>query len=233
MDIDGYWGQSGMSTIAAIEVDADDFILGGALSANHGIRVRLERVIPIGETVIPYFWVSGDSREAIESALDAEADIETSAVVDTLDGEVLVKISWVKREGGLLDMMIAADATILEAIGEDGRWSIRLRFDDHQDLTAFYRGCVDRGISLDIGEVHNPATPYDSGLGITDVQRETLLRALEMGYFAVPRRTNLTELADELDISDTAVSQRLRRGIGSVLGVTLRDPPDPPTWNER
>ena len=222
-----------MSAITTIEADADDFILGGALSTNPGIRVRLERAIPIGKNAIPYFWVSDDSGDAIDSVLAAEAEIETYTVVDSVGGEKLVKISWVDREEGLLDMMIAAGATILEAIGRDDRWSIRLRFDDHQDLTAFYRRCVDRGISLDIGEVYNPTTPYDPGLGITDVQCETLLCALEMGYFAVPRRTNLTELADELGISDTAVSQRLRRGIAPILKATLQNPSFPATSRDR
>jgi len=40
---------------------------------------------------------------------------------------------------------------------------------------------------------------------------------LETGYFAVPSQVSLEELSDRLAVSDAAVSQRLRRGIESLL----------------
>jgi hypothetical protein len=51
-------------------------------------------------------------------------------------------------------------------------------------------------------------------------ERTALRRALELGYFAVPRRATLVEVATDLDRSDAAVSRELRRGIGIVLGDT-------------
>jgi len=59
-------------------------------------------------------------------------------------------------------------------------------------------------------------TGYHINNNPTD-QRDALSRAVAAGYFEVPRRTTLVELADELDISDTAVSQRIRRGMANVL----------------
>lgn len=44
---------------------------------------------------------------------------------------------------------------------------------------------------------------------ITTKQRETLETALEAGYYETPRETSLTELAEVLSISESAVSQRL------------------------
>ena len=49
----------------------------------------------------------------------------------------------------------------------------------------------------------------------TDV--EIVTRALELGYFEVPRRATLTEIADELGISDVEASERLRRETASML----------------
>lgn len=44
---------------------------------------------------------------------------------------------------------------------------------------------------------------------ITDKQQEAMETALEMGYYETPREAALGELADELDISESAASQRL------------------------
>jgi predicted DNA binding protein len=45
---------------------------------------------------------------------------------------------------------------------------------------------------------------------LTEKQRETLEFALTEGYYERPREVDLGTLADELDISKSAVSQRLR-----------------------
>lgn len=46
--------------------------------------------------------------------------------------------------------------------------------------------------------------------GITNTQRRTVLRALELGYYQYPRKLNLGELTEEFDVSKSAVSQRVR-----------------------
>lgn len=45
--------------------------------------------------------------------------------------------------------------------------------------------------------------------GITDKQREAVETALEIGYYETPRQADLGAVADRLDISESATSQRL------------------------
>lgn len=45
---------------------------------------------------------------------------------------------------------------------------------------------------------------------LTDKQRRTLTLALEEGYYDRPRDATLADLADHLDVSKSAVSQRIR-----------------------
>jgi len=212
-----------MSVIITVDVPAEDFTLGAALAANPGVRVRLERVVPMGGTFSPYFWAADHTLEDLESALGAATDVESFTVVDTMDGEALVRVEWGSEADGLLDAVADSGAVILEATGEADSWTMQLRFDDNDALTGFYRRCVAEGISLDVTSVHEPGAPEDLGLGLelTDEQYETLAVALEAGYFEVPRRINLVDLADRLGVSDTAVSQRLRRGIQTLLESAL------------
>lgn len=56
---------------------------------------------------------------------------------------------------------------------------------------------------------------------LTDKQRETLELALRMGYYERPRDANLTDLSDELGISKSAVSQRLRTAEIKLIKTAL------------
>lgn len=57
----------------------------------------------------------------------------------------------------------------------------------------------------------SPETEVTLDVGIlTDKQRDALELALEQGYYERPRNASLSDLAEQLDISKSAVSQRIR-----------------------
>lgn len=59
----------------------------------------------------------------------------------------------------------------------------------------------------------------DRGSGLTDDQRELLRSAVREGYFEVPRKATLTDLAAANDMSEREASEQIR----SSLDVLLRD----------
>jgi predicted DNA binding protein len=69
-------------------------------------------------------------------------------------------------------------------------------------------------------------TPADDTPGAAPTPTEVAQVALEMGYFDVPRRASLAQVATRVSLPDTAASTQLRRGIRHSLEQTL--PPDPP-----
>lgn len=58
-------------------------------------------------------------------------------------------------------------------------------------------------------------------LVLTPTQRETLETAYEHGYFDDPRNATVAELANQLEVSASAVSGRLRRGTKALLEDTV------------
>ncbi|WP_227377759.1 helix-turn-helix domain-containing protein [Haladaptatus halobius] len=62
----------------------------------------------------------------------------------------------------------------------------------------------------------------DSISGLTDTQRETLLSAVDYGYFEIPRESSLAELATQLGISQNAASERIRCGVKQLVTETLK-----------
>ncbi|MFB6185097.1 MAG: helix-turn-helix domain-containing protein [Haloarculaceae archaeon] len=214
-----------MSVIATVEVDASDFVLEDTLAADPDLRIRLEHVVPIGDSIVPYLWIDDDRVEDIQAALDGEENVDSFRILDEANGEALVRVDWAQGIDGLFDAITENGGTVLEGVGERETWRFDLRFEGHDQLTAFYQRCADTGISIALQSVHNPGIPQDVGIeyDLTEAQRETLRTALDRGYFDVPRRTNLVELAERIGISDSAVSQRLRRGTKRILAASLFD----------
>ncbi|MFB6106437.1 MAG: bacterio-opsin activator domain-containing protein [Halobacteriaceae archaeon] len=217
-----------MSVIATIRMSADEFLLGAALAADPDLRVELERVVPVGDVYVPYLFVSDGNPSSVTALLEADDAVASCRVVDAVDSGALIRVEWARDADALFTAIAEATATLLEAVGENGVWRFQLRFEDADDLTAFYRQCVDAGVDVGVESIHNPGVPrqFAGGSTLTDTQRETLCVALSEGYYEVPRRINLVELAERLDVSDTAVSQRLRRATAAILADVLADVED-------
>lgn len=64
-------------------------------------------------------------------------------------------------------------------------------------------------------------SPVADRWGLTPAQADALQTAHEMGYFAVPRDADATDVADAMGISKSAFLERLRRGLHRLLGETL------------
>ena len=90
-----------------------------------------------------------------------------------------------------------------------------LEVDDHEALTQLLQLVRDSDVTarteniLQAGLSAQTSVTIDLDI-LTAKQRKTLELALDAGYYERPREVDLTYLASELDISKSAVSQRLR-----------------------
>ncbi|WP_229770499.1 helix-turn-helix domain-containing protein [Halorhabdus sp. CBA1104] len=143
-------------------------------------------------------------------------------LVNTHDAETLYALEWEPPAESLFQTMTEMGAALLGATGSADRWAIELRFPSHDALSGFQEYYLDRGIPVSIEKIYNPTKP-DAGpwYGLTAVQRETLTHAVESGYYSLPREISTQELAAEFDISDQATTERLRRGIATLVDNTL------------
>lgn len=211
-----------MSVILEFTIDRHDFALGAALGSSDVGLIELERIVPSGETVMPFFWAERSGKTELEASVEESDYIENLAVLDRVGDRTLYRVEWTGEYEDLIEGITANDGTILEARG-DGEWLFRLRFLDHQHVADFYNFCTEHAIPLRVGRVYTLAEQSLQGrvFDLTDEQREALLLALRRGYFATPRGTTMDDLADELGISQQAFSERLRRGEEKVLQNVL------------
>lgn len=211
-----------MSVIADLSIDADQFLLGRIVAAMPAMSVEIERVVPTKRRVMPYIWGHGSNLAAFVGALEADEAVASVTVVEELDDRALYRIEWNDSNSELLAGIDKSDATILEAYAGD-EWAMRIRFEDHGGLARFSRYCNEHDIRFYLEQVTalSDAPPADRHVPLTAPQYEALTLAHERGYFEIPRRVTMAELASELDVSVQALSERIRRGVDQVLHRVL------------
>ena len=208
-----------MDVFVEFTVGAADFAFDDALTAAPDVSVSFEQVVPASADELPYVWVTGPGVDVFEDAAgrDARADLtQLTAVSDSR----LYEVAWTEVPP-LLDALTACGGVLLE-VNADRRWFFRVRFPDHDAVSAFYDRLPDVALEVDRVWTLTDEFERDARYGLTLEQREAVTLAFDRGYFSTPRDTTLSALADELDISQQALSDRVRRANEKVLRRVLR-----------
>ena len=213
-----------MTLILEFTIPSEAFPFGRAVSGSNGGLVTLERLVPLGESRIPFLWVDRADYDEFEERLRASDIVKHVEALTRVDGSVLYYVEWYPEHETFLNGLYDTGATILQAEG-DGTWEFALRFNNPADLTQFHQFYQQHDFPVHIDRVSrlksddSPGGSY--GFGLTDAQYEALLTATEAGYFSVPRDTKLEEIADELDVSKQTASKHIRKGTEKVVRTAL------------
>ncbi|MDS0297186.1 helix-turn-helix domain-containing protein [Halogeometricum sp. S1BR25-6] len=167
--------------------------------------------------------VSGDGARSAAAEFRASPVLEEAVRVGETDGEAIYWLSWTETLPQLLACLRETGGTLLRAELRDREWRLTLRFSDRGAMSHFHTAYDDPEHPLTIHRVGaSDPTPSTGGNGVTETQRGVLRCAWEGGYFEVPQQLSLAELAEEMDISETAASRALRRGTATLLDAYLR-----------
>lgn len=170
-------------------------------------------------------WTIGDAAnlERFEAALPDDPSIEAFERLAEVAGRRLYRITL--SETGVVGMTytdaVELGITFLEIRAAGDGVQYRAQVPTREALLAYREACRDRELPFRLLGLYQGAVDERDGSELTRRQREVLRTALERGYFEVPRRVTLEELADELEISDQALSALVRRGLANHLRHTL------------
>jgi hypothetical protein len=165
---------------------------------------------------------------AVERELDAASFVDSYSVLD--DGEDARRYKLVPAVGmndywaGVLDVselrsLAATHSEIdLNRVRPWG-WLQRGWFADRKTLAQFREFWADNG-GFELRRLVPDAATSEGGL--TDAQREALVAANDLGYFEIPRRASLADVADELGVAQSSLSERLRRAHSHLVETTVR-----------
>ncbi|WP_255167475.1 helix-turn-helix domain-containing protein [Natrononativus amylolyticus] len=209
-----------MSTIAELTIPADEFALSQTLDETDGLEVEIERVVAYDpDQVMPYIWFTGESDrlQTLDDALADDPSVEAAELLTDLDDERLYRMNWIDDVTVMIHLLTEEKATILKARGEDNRWRLRILFPERESLARTYDFASDNGLSINVEKIHQLDDDRHGRHGLTDAQHETLVTALDRGYYEIPRAADMEALSDELGISHQALSERLRRAHRSLV----------------
>jgi predicted DNA binding protein len=213
-----------MSVIVEFSLSAADFELGRILGVDPETVIKLETLVPLGETTIPLFWVHHTDNETFVESIQRHPAVRSTTAVDSFEDRTLFKLDWDASVDDLIRGIEDRDGYVLNAVGRAMNWEFEVRFRTHEALRAFSDDCNAAGIPLTIQRVYAPSGGReDPGEELTDAQLEALTLAIEKGYYSIPRGCSTKELGDELGISDQAVTERLRRAIVALSTSTIAD----------
>jgi len=204
--------------LAGVAADVPDATLVLDMQYNHGDR--------------PLFLVTAQdgSRAAIEDALTDAYDVGEWTLVGqagaTRRYQVRPALSLEAQLGEHLDDLAGLEAlatadAIIERIEvvPDG-WRQKGWFADRDEFAQF-SSFWQHNAGFRLHRLTRDGESEPPGDGLTDRQHEALRIAYERGYFDIPRRAALEDVAEELDITPSSVSERLRRAQTQLIEETV------------
>lgn len=211
-----------MAIIIELSLPADQFELGRILAIEEEGTITLESMVSLGKRAVPFFRLFDGATDVFEDAVGQSPAVNDIEVINVGDDETLYALDWEISDDSFFDGILGLDGHILEATGTSKTWMFEIRFPTHEALSDFQRHYSTNNINIDIEAIYNPTKP-DAGpwFGLSAEQRETLSRAVQEGFYSIPRQASTVDLAESFDISDQAVTERLRRAISRLVSNTL------------
>lgn len=209
-----------MSVICEFELSSPDLPLCS-------VAAKLDTILTV-DNVISWtrsepalvFSTTGVDPDELEAALDEAHPVVEYVAMDSTVVESRYRIVLDTDHVETYAELVERQTYPMGALVTEHGWKVSTQFADQTDLKTFRDVCEDDGIEF------RPRRLFESGVGAADdgltaSQQEALLTAYQMGYFEIPRSTDLSGLADELDTTTSALSERLRRGHQNLIEHTI------------
>jgi predicted DNA binding protein len=199
-----------------------DIALTQAAEEVPDVTIRPEHVVPDPDGTFLVFSVFGGDIDAFVRALDDDDTVSDPLVLSNMHESRCYRVTLTGEPMTVTQLVTRNRGRLVDVVGSGGEWEIGAQFPDRDTFMQFRKDCTDRNVSFRLHRLS-----WDDG--DTDLQRnvlsteqlDALKRAYEAGYFDVPRSVSQLELADQLEISPSAVSQRLRRATSRLVEATL------------
>ncbi|MFC6941230.1 helix-turn-helix domain-containing protein [Salinirubellus sp. GCM10025818] len=219
-----------MGLVAEFEISCEALPLTGVAADLPDAAITLEMQFNHGNRPPFLVTVQDGSRRAIEDAFTDAYDVGEWTLVgqagETRRYQVLPALSLEEQLGERLDDLegleaLATAGAIIERIDvlPDG-WRQTGWFTDRETFREF-SSFWQRNAGFQLHRLTREGESEPPGDGLTDRQDEALRIAYERGYFDIPRGASLEDVAAELDLSPSSVSERLRRAQTRLIEETV------------
>jgi hypothetical protein len=168
------------------------------------------------------FWAYEGDFQAFDAAIRDDPTVALEASIDVGERQ-LYRVTLEERGEAtdLYSILVDTGSVAQRSTVTKEGWQCHFGFADRAALDRFFDACREYDIEFEIHQLYGAEDPHETSVDLTETQKDTLVAAVESGYFEVPRQCNLTSLGEQLGVSDTAVSTRLRRALKTLIQQTV------------
>ena len=214
-----------MPIITKVYFSHPDMALGGVISSLPEVEIRVLQEAstdPVGEK--SFFVVETQQIEAFERELSADHTVENAQQVSHYEDWPVYSIEFTPDTLLLGSVVTEYNGFALSAYQHDGGRIERWQLPDRKALQSIWEYAKENSFEFSIRNMYNISNNNNSGLvGLTEKQKTTLFYAYKNGYFQKPSEITLEEVADNLGISTTAASGRIKRGVKNIIETYISD----------
>lgn len=213
-----------MSITAKVHIEHERLALVPTLRHLDGVKIRVvtRGTTDPGMTDFP-FLIKHDERTELERKLENDLTVNSYELVDWTDGAGIYYIEHTPETKLISTAVTNVNGFLIHTETERNGWLVHLLLPDREALNTIWEYADENDISFEIIEIYGNDAGGENSYGLTDAQRIALKVAYKKGYFGEPRDISLSAVADELDLSSTAMSGRLRRGMRNLIAATLAE----------
>lgn len=190
-------------------------VIAAALRAAPDMVIEHEQFGALdGEGIRTFFWASGGDFDRFEEGLSADSSVTETERLIELDGRRLYRTTLAGEglDASIYPTLVDVDGIVRELTGSVDGWECTAMFPEHAAISEFQSALDERDLEFTLRTLYTQPESLDGeALSLTDHQHETVVKALENGYYDIPRGVQLNALSEELGISHQACSERLRR----------------------
>lgn len=211
------------TVVAEIRLVHPDLVLTPTIERQPKMITELEyQTIVPPETYYLFFKAYGGDFDRFDALIAEDWTVsEPSVIIDGGDFRVY-RMRLTSAERLVLPNAAEMGMRVLHAKSGEGGWIATLQVPEMDSFHQFRQFCADKDVEFSVKRLYYADEDgADHEFGLTRTQRETLLAAYERGYFNDPRDATVADLADALDVSTSAISGRLRRGMRALVANTI------------
>lgn len=228
MCADGNVGDMGL--VAEYDIACEGLPLTAVAAAVSEATLEVDLQYNHGDRPPFLVYVTGGEDDPVEAAFESAAFVAEYTLVgragQTRRYQILPAVGEEAQLGDHIDDLsdlrsLATTDAIIERIRVTPTgWVQTGWFADRAVLDEF-RAFWQRNGSFTLRRLVRDGQPEEPGDGLTDSQHEALRVAYEMGYFDIPRTASLAEVAAELGVTQSSLSERLRRAQTHLIETTV------------
>lgn len=199
---------------ARLHVTLPDEVWVGDISGRYpDVRFRVLAALPSDDqTGVGLLELEGSDLPTVVGEIERDDGVSELDLLESSNNTALLQFTT-SQPLLLLSMRDAGIPLELPIVIQGGTATVDVTA-PHEQLSALKSQFDMLGVNFEVAYLYETTSTERL---LTERQEEIVAAAIEQGYYDTPRTSTLTELADELDIAKSTLSETLHRAEGRIV----------------